>query len=307
MVSPGSSNRKEGLIFNIQRFSVHDGPGIRTTVFMKGCPLKCLWCSNPESQDPFPHVMTRDITCQACGACVPACGRGAITVNADGRSIDREKCDNCLACVSACQYDSLLLCGRYATVDEVLAEVARDSHFYNNSGGGVTVSGGEPLSQPDFVTQLLLSSKERGLHTALDTTGYAAWETMEGVLNLVDLVLFDVKHLDPEQHLKATGVDNRVILENLKKASSRVETWIRVPLIAGFNDAEEQIRELAKLAKSLDVGKISLLPYHEGGRSKSKQMGKPYGWQDGNAPIDDHITRLKGIIEAENVPVSQGS
>ncbi len=252
-------------------------------------------------------MMTRDINCLACGACVPACDRGAITVNAYGRSIDREKCDNCLACVSACQYDSLLCCGRYVTVEDVLAEVTRDTDFYSHSGGGVTVSGGEPLSQSAFVSALLRSCKDHGLHTALDTTGYAAWETMERVLELVDLVLFDVKNLDPEQHLKATGVGNQVIMENLKRTSPRVQTWIRVPLIAGFNDAEAQIQELAQLGKSLGVGKISLLPYHEGGMSKSGQMGKAYGWKNGHAPENEHMSRLKEIIQAEGVSVSLGS
>lgn len=307
MVYRASNRGKEGLIFNIQRFSVHDGPGIRTTVFMKGCPLKCLWCSNPESQDPFPNLMARDINCQACGACALACDRDAITVDDQGRHIDREKCDNCLTCVSACSYDSLLSCGRYMGVEEVLAEVVRDSDFYANSGGGVTISGGEPLSQPEFVTGLLASCKEEGLHTTLDTTGYAAWEIMEQVLTLVDLILFDVKHLDPEQHRNATGVDNRIIMENLKRASQRVLTWIRVPLIAGFNDLEEQIRELARLAKSLGVEKISLLPYHEGGMSKSRQMGTEYCLRNAHAPASDHISRLKEIGEGEGVPVSVGS
>lgn len=307
LVSRSPNSGTEGLIFNIQRFSLHDGPGIRTTVFMKGCPLKCLWCSNPESQDPFPHLMARDINCLRCGACARACDRGAITVDAESRHIDREKCDNCLTCVSACQYDSLLSCGRYVNVEEVLAEVLRDRDFYANSGGGVTVSGGEPLSQPEFVGGLLASCKTEGLHTALDTTGYAAWEIMEPLLKLVDLVLFDVKHLDQEQHRNATGVDNRVIMENLKRASARVPTWIRVPLIAGFNDAEDQIRELAEFANCFGVRKISLLPYHEGGMSKSTQIGKKYRFLDAHAPTNHHLNRLQEIIEGEGVPVSVGS
>jgi len=307
MVFRASNNGREGLIFNIQRFSVHDGPGIRTTVFMKGCPLRCLWCSNPESQDSFPNLMTRDVSCHACGACALACDRKAITVEAEGRRIDRARCDNCFTCVSACPHDSLLSCGRYAGVQEVLDEVVRDRDFYANSGGGVTVSGGEPLSQPEFVTGLLASCKDVGLHRALDTTGYAAWETMEHVVKLVDLVLFDVKHVDPKKHRNATGVDNRLIMENLKRTSQVVETWVRVPLIAGFNDAENEIGELAKLGKALGVARFSLLPYHEGGVSKNRQMGKAYRCPDAQAPDGERLELLKEIIEGAGVPVSLGS
>ncbi len=274
---------------------------------MKGCPLICLWCSNPESQDSHPTVIARDISCQGCGACALVCTRDAITVDDEGRRIDREKCDNCLTCVGACQYNSLLPCGRNVSVEDVLAEVVRDTDFYLNSGGGVTISGGEPLSQPEFVTGLLACCKEKGLHTALDTTGYAAWEIIEQVLSFVDLVLFDVKHLDPEQHRNATGVDNRIIMENLKRASPLVQTWIRVPLISGFNDSDEQIRELAKLGKSLGVAKISLLPYHEGGISKSRQLGRVYRFGNAQAPAREHTILLKDIIEREGVQVSVGS
>jgi len=190
---------------------------------------------------------------------------------------------------------------------EVLDEVVRDRDFYGNSGGGVTVSGGEPLSQPEFVTGFLESCREEGLHTALDTTGYAAWEIMEHVVKLVDLVLFDVKHLDPEKHRYATGRDNRLIMENLKKTSQVAVTWLRVPLISGFNDCEEEIGELAKLGKTLGVEKVSLLPYHEGGVSKSTQMGKAYRLPDAHGPDGERLNRLREIIEGEGVPVSLGS
>ena len=184
---------KKGLIFNIQRFSVHDGPGIRTTVFMKGCPLTCLWCSNPESQAFFPNLVVRDMNCRGCGECLEACTDGAITMTEEqGRKIDWEKCNQCLVCTDSCIYDSLSISGSYMEVEEVLHEVMRDEAFYKNSGGGITVSGGEPLSQSEFVTNLLEACKREGLHTAIDTTGYAPWEKIEKVLRFVDLALFDI-------------------------------------------------------------------------------------------------------------------
>ena len=171
---------KNGLIFNIQKFSVHDGPGIRTTVFMKGCPLQCLWCSNPESQKCYPELMIRDIHCKGCGACVRVCPQKAITITKkDGRKIDRRKCDSCLVCVDSCLYHSLNRCGQYLSVQEVLDEVMQDSLFYKNSGGGVTISGGEPLAQSRFVRNLLAECKKEGLHTTLETTGHGAWTEME--------------------------------------------------------------------------------------------------------------------------------
>ncbi|MFH1351410.1 MAG: glycyl-radical enzyme activating protein [Pseudomonadota bacterium] len=302
------NNREKGLIFNIQRFSIHDGPGIRTTVFMKGCPLKCLWCSNPESWDFFPNLMVRDINCRGCGACVEACPRGAITLNQEeGRKIGWERCDQCLNCVDACIYNALNVCGRYVQVEEVLDEVMRDEAFYRNSGGGITVSGGEALSQADFVTRLLESSKRKGLQTVLDTTGYAPFEKMEQVLRFVDLVLWDIKHLDSKEHRRTSGVGNELILENLEKASKMAPICLRIPLIADFNDSEEHIKGIAVLGRHMGAGKISLLPYHEGGKSKGLQLGRPYAFSWGKAPTEERIDHLKKIIEREGIQTSIGS
>ncbi len=299
---------KEGLVFNIQRFSVHDGPGIRTTVFMKGCPLNCLWCSNPESQDSSPNLIVRDIQCRGCGKCAEVCPQGAIRLDGDqARRIDRTKCNECLACVPACLYGSLNGCGTYMSVEQILHEVMRDEPFYKNSGGGITVSGGEPLSQPEFVADLLKASKEAGLHTVLDTTGLAPWETIQTALSLVDLVLWDIKHLDPQEHRRTTGVDNGPILDNLAKASRFIRVWIRLPLIAGFNDSDAHIREVASLARDLKVEKVSLLPYHEGGISKCEQLGRPYPFPEGATPAPEHTDRLKTLVEKEGVKASIGS
>jgi len=301
-------HQKQGLIFNIQRFSIHDGPGIRTTVFMKGCPLQCPWCSNPESQDAFPNLMTRDINCRHCGACVAACSKGAIRVTtAEGRTLDRERCDQCLQCVDSCIYGSLQACGEYVTVEHVLDEVLRDRHFYKDSGGGITVSGGEPLTQIDFTASLLQGCREAGLHTVLDTSGHASWETFKQALPYLDLVLFDVKHLDATEHRRATGVDNALILDNLSRLSCQVPVWLRVPLIPGYNDSEAQVKGIVELAQTRGIEKISLLPYHEGGLAKSSQLGQSYRLTEVQSPEAGYVQRLANIVEAAGLRVSVSS
>jgi len=303
--SPSSG---KGLVFNIQRFSVHDGPGIRTTVFMKGCPLSCHWCSNPESQDFGPQLMTRDIKCTGCGACAALCSRGAISRNATGvREIDWDQCDQCLQCVDACIFGALHRCGEEMTVQTVLDEVLSDRLFYKNSGGGVTVSGGEPLLQSEFVAELLRSCKQEGLHTAIDTTGYVAWQNIQAVLSSVDLFLWDIKHLDPMEHKRTTGVGNRLILENLRRASEFARIWLRVPLIDGFNDSEDHIKQVIDLAMETGAEKISLLPYHEGGRSKNEQIGRSYPFFGAQAPTDGNVARLRELITRNGIEVGIGN
>jgi pyruvate formate lyase activating enzyme len=305
---PKNINDGKGLIFNIQRFSVHDGPGIRSTVFMKGCPLNCQWCSNPESRDFFPNLMVSDRHCRQCGACEKICPQGAITLTREaGRKIEWDQCNQCLACVDACIYNSLNGCGNYMNLEEVLDEVLKDRAFYRNSGGGMTISGGEALSQWEFVGRLLGEGKRLGLHTALDTSGYAPWEAMEKVLPPVDLILWDIKHLDPREHQKMTGVENQLILENIRKASKKKTLWLRMPLIAGFNDSDAHLARLIDLAKAVAAEKISLLPYHEGGKSKCEQLGRPYPFPEGKAPGDERIGSIKGIIEKAGITVSIGS
>ena len=304
----GSHHRDRAVVFNIQRFSLHDGPGIRTTVFLKGCPLRCAWCSNPESQEPTPCLIIRQSRCRACGACVDICPTGAVRIaETEIREIDWGRCDQCLACVDACLYQSMNRCGEYLGVQEIVDEVIRDEAFYSNSGGGVTLSGGEPLMHAGFSTQLLEALKKKGLHTAVDTSGHVPWSSVEAVLPFVDLFLWDIKHLDGDRHESATGVGNDRILKNLEDASHRTAIWLRVPLVAGYNDSTDHIRRLAELANRIGAERISLLPCHEGGRSKCEQIGKPHPAFESRAPSQREMEILKQVVEQEGVPVSIGN
>jgi pyruvate formate lyase activating enzyme len=263
-----------GLVFDIKHFAVHDGPGLRTTVFLKGCPLRCKWCHSPESQSPEPEIMVDGDRCIGCGECVANCPRGAISE--PGR-VDRAACDGCGRCAEGCYAEALELVGRRMTVSEVLAEVERDRLLIEVSGGGVTLSGGEPMAQPGFTEGLLRSLKGLGYHTALDTCGQCSWDTLSGALENVDLVLYDVKHMDPETHLKYTGVSNELIMDNLERTlglGKRV--WIRVPLIPGVNDGDHHLRQLGKYLGTLGVESVQVLPYHILGVAKYEGLGRRY-------------------------------
>ena len=296
----------KGLIFSIQRYSIQDGPGIRTTVFFKGCPLRCKWCSNPESQNLHPEVMVREQKCDGCGECVEACPGDAIVLVEDVAQIDRSICDRCMECVEACPTAALEVTGKEITIEEVVHECCQDEPFYRNSGGGVTLSGGEPLYQPDFALRLLRECKGKSLSTALDTCGYAPWDLIEEILAYTDLVLFDVKHLDPEMHREGTGVYNALILENLRRTidSRRARVWIRNPLIPGYNDSEEHARALARATAETPVEKVSLLNYHEWGKLKYGFLGRGYPFEGVVSEDQEKLERFKDILESAGLPVT---
>ena len=299
-----------GVVFNIQRFSIHDGPGIRTTVFLKGCSLRCGWCSNPESIRLSPEIITRDIKCIRCGKCVEACSQQAITVVENTRTIQWEKCNYCMKCAEVCPSGAIEAMGRYMTVAEVMDSVGRDASYYRRTNGGMTLSGGEPLVQWQFALKLLQEAKRRGLHTALDTTGYTDWEILDEILNFTDLVLYDVKHPNSARHQEATGVPNERILDNLRKTVAKpgLKVWVRHPVIPQFSDSEEELEELCKLILTLkpSVEKISLLPYHKFGELKYAAMGKVYPWKGIPTISDEQIGELKKLVESHGIKVDVG-
>jgi len=299
---------RHGIVFNIQRFSTHDGPGIRTTVFLKGCPLTCLWCSNPESQYNKPQLMVRDVKCSGCGKCVSACPEHAISLSVEQtRSINWSRCNNCFDCVEACLYGALTSIGEQMTSKAVADIVEKDMVFYNNSGGGVTLSGGEALTQHDFLEELLILLRQKKIHRALDTTGYAPSSVIDKIVPLVDMVLFDIKHLETARHREATGVGNENILKNLRHVARQIRTWIRVPLIAGYNDTESHITKVAELAVELKIEKVSFLPYHEGGTAKHLQIDRKQPEFSAKAPTEVHLKNLLEIMSGYNIPATIGS
>jgi pyruvate formate lyase activating enzyme len=259
-----------GLVFNIMRFSLHDGPGIRTTVFLKGCPLRCRWCHNPESQSGEPEILYFGERCIRCGDCIRACTHGALDVQLHNHS---ELCQRCGECVEVCPSAARQLAGRRMSVEEVLAEVLKDEVFYEESGGGITISGGEPLQQADFVEALLAACKARRLHTVLDTCGFASPEALRRVSEHVDLFYYDVKLMNSEKHLSLTGVNNDLILQNLKMlAESGSAIRVRVPVVPGFNDDNENLDALSSYLSPLGIRDIDLLPYHVLGNDKYRRM-----------------------------------
>ncbi len=302
-----ASNEWTGLVFNIQRYSIHDGPGIRTTVFMKGCPLRCRWCCNLESWNPYPEILTHDMKCIRCGKCEQVCPAGAITIGREGRRINRAKCTLCLECAKVCPTGAISITGEHKTIEEIEKEVGSDKLFYENSGGGVTVSGGEPLFQWEFVSQLLKVCKEKGLHTALDTCGYGSWDGIERVLEYTDLVLFDIKHMDSKQHRRGTGKGNLLILDNARRiAAKKVRLWLRIPLIPGYNDSRENIEKVGGLGVEIGAEKISLLPYHEWGKSKYAQLGRRYRFELIESLTEERVQRVQRLIEGFGLEVSTG-
>jgi pyruvate formate lyase activating enzyme len=312
-----------GIVFDIKKFTVHDGPGIRTTVFMKGCPLRCVWCHNPESISPRPVLAQFPRNCIGCGKCLTNCPNGALSLaeatedgGRDARPtrptmqivIDRVKCGACGACAKECYAEALVLQGKEMSVEEVIAEVEKDRPFYDNSGGGMTLSGGEPLFQLDFTEGLLKLAKERGLHTVLDTCGFVGWPAYERVLPYVDLVLFDIKGVDPARHLAHTGQDNAVIHENLRRMLQAGQpVMVRVPTIPGHNATIEDAEALARFLLSLPrVPPVELLRYHRLGEGKYASLGLPEPALKPDPPSEELMQELCGVLANYSIQCTSG-
>jgi pyruvate formate lyase activating enzyme len=302
-------DEKTGIIFNIQKFSIHDGPGIRTTVFMKGCPLRCRWCSNAESMNPEPELGIIKSLCNNCGKCIDVCPEKAISLDDnDFIRINRDKCTACGECVAVCSPEALTIYGKRVTVDEVFKEVSRDKSFYEGSEGGVTVSGGEPLRQADFVAELFQRCHQAGIGTCLDTCGYAATDKLKEVLAFTDYVLCDVKHMDAELHKQFTGVPNDLILNNARViAESGVTVLYRIPLIKDVNDTVENITRTAQFMKSLgNSAAIELLPYHRLGIGKYQTLGRSYPGEDFVTPSSEEVESVRCIFEEYGISCTVG-
>lgn len=282
--------KAEAIITDIQRFSVHDGPGIRTVVFVKGCPLKCAWCQNPETQSAFPELMVDSRLCIGCGSCILACEHDAVAGS-------RKNCIGCGKCTEKCYAKSRKLVGKKRTVVEIFEKVIRDEIFFKNSGGGLTISGGEATLYKDFCCALFERFKERGLSTALETTGYCRFDVLESIAHYCDLFLYDIKTMDPEIHKLYTGVGNQIILENIKRLKEiGADVIIRYPFIPGVNDTEKNIRAVGELARSIGVRQIHLLPFHQFGASKWDELDKNYGFLNHEIPLEEDLERARVLL-----------
>ena len=277
-------SEQSGMIFNIQRFSIHDGPGIRTTVFMKGCGMRCIWCHNPESWDGDREIAYYEDKCIGCGACIGVCPAQCHCANkSDGVHIfNRQDCVKCGKCADVCCADALKIIGKYMTAAEVFEEIKKDDVFYESSGGGVTLSGGEPMFQPKFTEEILRRCKEAGMHTCIETSGLSNPDALIDVAKYTDLFLFDIKETDAARHKKYTGIDNNAILENLymfDKTGAKI--ILRCPIIPEINDREEHFAGIARIANSLNnIQKIEIEPYHSLGLAKAQAVGKILGYTE---------------------------
>lgn len=289
-----------GYIFNVQRFSTHDGPGIRTTVFLKGCPLRCFWCQNPESQCIDPVLLFNNDLCCGCGACVPHCPQKAIFLEGGKGALDRELCKSCGACVEFCSRHARTLAGSAITVSELMKLILKDRLTFEDSGGGVTISGGDPTVQWPFTHAILQACRSKFIHTAIETCGYAKWEVLKSLVELCDLVFFDLKCIDSALHQKGTGVPNELILSNAKKlVDMGVNVQFRTPLIPGFNDGEEHIvalREFVVNTLGLPASRVELLKYNKLGEDKFVRLGEFDRRPNLTPQSDEYIEFLNSIL-----------
>ena len=296
-----------GLVFNIQRFSLHDGPGIRTTVFLKGCPLECRWCHNAEGQSFGPQSLVKTELCTACGACAEHCPSGAVTIS-EGRAVtDRELCTACGSCVDVCLQDSRSIAGREMSVAEVAALAARDKVFYDRTGGGVTFSGGEAMAQIDFLSEALAACKAAGLRTAVDTAGCVPWSSFARVLDWTDLFLYDLKIMDAARHREQTGASNKPVLENLGRlARSGAEIIVRIPIVPTVNDDDANLEAVLAYLVQHGLTRVDLLPFHQLGRGKAPRVGRKWDLAEVPAPDLEDLGRIRTRFESAGLAVATG-
>ncbi|MGE5259037.1 MAG: (2S)-3-sulfopropanediol dehydratase activating enzyme [Hyphomicrobiales bacterium] len=297
--------KNSGIVFNIQKYSVHDGPGIRTVVFLKGCPLHCRWCSNPESQKPQPQLVynrNKCLTLEHCVRCLEVCTAGAIKAGEENRiCLDRETCTECLLCTKACPSLALNVYGETMTVEQVIGKVEEDSAFYSRSGGGLTIGGGEPMHQAEFAAGILKEARRRRIHTAMETCGFCKWEDLETACGFLDTLLYDVKSMDPEKHRTFTGVSNELILENLKRvreAFPNLSIWVRTPVVPGFNDSVDDIRAILNHVQAMPGVCFEALDYHRMGKPKYEYLGMKFPMGDRKLE-EATINDIRELIRSE--------
>lgn len=298
----------DGVVTNIQRFSIHDGPGIRTTVFLKGCNLRCYWCHNPETLSPQPELQLFPERCIGCGECLKRCPQGAHVVVDGRRAFLRERCVGCGTCAETCYAQALVLVGERKTVDEVVEEVLRDRPFYETSGGGVTLSGGEPLVQPEFARAILEACRAEGLHTAVETAANSPWERVERLLEVTDLVMLDIKLMDPARHRECTGASNERILANARRLGrQRQPLIVRTPIVPGANDTPEDVAAIAEFVADLpNLLYYELLPFHPMAAGKYDSLGLDYRARGLTAPPRAQLEALVEVARGFGIEVRHG-
>ncbi|CCO07718.1 choline TMA-lyase-activating enzyme [Desulforamulus hydrothermalis] len=304
---------RKARIFNVQKYSIYDGPGVRTLIFFKGCPLRCKWCSNPEGLERKFQVMFKEDLCINCGSCIPVCPLQIHYFTEDGKQVKHQvnrsvNCAGCRKCESVCPRQALSIAGSDKTVSEVLAIIQQDALFYLSSGGGVTLGGGEVTAQPEFAANLLTECKRLGIHTAIETSGYAKLASLLKVAEFTDLILFDLKHIDPERHFELTGVHNERILDNLAELISRGFTVkVRMPILKGLNDSAETIHRTMNFLQTFKFNKnflgVDLLPYHKLGINKYKQLGLTYPLTEDVSISNEEMQQIVEIIKGYGLPV----